>query len=74
MKALESIEPVFALYTFGAGLEIVKLAQIKPNETYLSFDGLWCVNRMTQSGVGRVVTRHVTFNAAMFCAKKGWME
>ena len=74
MKALDSTDPVFSLYTFGAGLEIVKLGQIKPDETYLSFDGLWCVNRMTHSGVGRIVTRHVTFNAAIFTARKGWLE
>lgn len=70
MKALESDDPVFQLYTFRADLQVVKLGQIKAGEPYLSYEGLWCVNRMTDSGSSRVVGRHTTFNAAFFEAKK----
>ena len=70
MKALQSDDPVFLLYTFRADLQVVKLSQIKAGEPYLAYEGLWSVNRMTDSGAGRVVARHTTFNAAFFEAKK----
>lgn len=64
---LRSDAPQFSLLTFALPVEVVGPDQISAGERFLSFTGgLWCCNVKTPSGATRVLSRHVTINAAIF--------